>query len=127
MSHVAAFSLCPGRGLAYNTTATPMSTEAGTRRKFVVPRLQNAGWDSDPHSIAEQRSFTDGRIIVRGNRAERKKTKRAEIEPLARMVHDLKFVGKWFDEATQQERPLYSIFYVDDLRPKHERTATPEG
>jgi hypothetical protein len=52
---------------------------------------------------------------------------RAEIEPLARMVYDLKFVGKWFDEVTQQERPLYSIFYVDDLRPKHERTATSEG
>jgi type I restriction enzyme R subunit len=55
-----------------------MSTEADTCRKFVVPKLQAAGWDSDPHSIAEQRSFTDGRIIVRGNKAERKKTKRAD-------------------------------------------------
>jgi hypothetical protein len=52
---------------------------------------------------------------------------RTEIEPLARMVYDLKFVGKWLHEATQQARPLYSIFYVDDLRPKHERTVTPEG
>jgi type I restriction enzyme R subunit len=41
-----------------------MSTEADTCRKFVVPKLQAAGWDSDPHSIAEQRSFTDGRIVV---------------------------------------------------------------
>ena len=55
-----------------------MSTEADTCRKFVVPKLQSAGWDSDPHSIAEQRSFTDGRIVVRGNRAERKKKKRAD-------------------------------------------------
>ncbi len=55
-----------------------MSTEADTCRKFVVPKLQAAGWDNDPHSIAEQRSFTDGRIIVRGNKAERKKTKRAD-------------------------------------------------
>jgi type I restriction enzyme R subunit len=55
-----------------------MSTEADTCRKFVVPKLQAAGWDSDPHSIAEQRSFTDGRIVVRGNKAERKKTKRAD-------------------------------------------------
>ena len=47
-----------------------MSTEADTCRKFVVPKLQAAGWDNDPHSIAEQRSFTDGRIVVRGNRAE---------------------------------------------------------
>ncbi len=55
-----------------------MSTEADTCRKFVVPKLQAAGWDSDPHSIAEQRSFTDGRIVVRGSKAERKKTKRAD-------------------------------------------------
>ena len=55
-----------------------MATEADTCRKFVVPKLQAAGWDSDPHSIAEQRSFTDGRIIVRGGNAERKKKKRAD-------------------------------------------------
>jgi type I restriction enzyme R subunit len=55
-----------------------MSTEADTCRKFVVPKLQAAGWDSDPHSIAEQRSFTDGRIVVRGNKAERKNKKRAD-------------------------------------------------
>ena len=48
---------------------------------------------------------------------------RTEIEPLARMVYDMKFVGKWFDELNQQEKPLYGIFYVDDLRPKRERTA----
>jgi type I restriction enzyme R subunit len=52
--------------------------EADTCRKFIVPKLQAAGWDSDPHSIAEQRSFTDGRIIVRGSKAERKKKKRAD-------------------------------------------------
>src|SRR5271169_2037396 len=55
-----------------------MATEADTCRKFVVPKLQAAGWDSDPHSIAEQRSFTDGRIVVRGAKAERKKGKRAD-------------------------------------------------
>jgi type I restriction enzyme R subunit len=55
-----------------------MPNEADTCRKFVVPKLQAAGWDSDPHSIAEQRSFTDGRIIVRGGNAERKKKKRAD-------------------------------------------------
>ena len=29
-----------------------MATEADTCWKFVVPKLQAAGWDSDPHSIA---------------------------------------------------------------------------
>jgi type I site-specific restriction endonuclease len=55
-----------------------MTTEADTCRKFVVPKLQAAGWDSEPHSIAEQRSFTDGRIVVRGGKAERRKGKRAD-------------------------------------------------
>ena len=55
-----------------------MPSEADTCRKFIVPKLQAAGWDSDPHSIAEQCYFTDGRIVVRGNKAERKKGKRAD-------------------------------------------------
>jgi len=46
---------------------------------------------------------------------------RSEIEPLARMVYDMKFTGAWFDEPSQQEKPLYGIFYLDDLRPRHER------
>jgi type I restriction enzyme R subunit len=55
-----------------------MPSEADTCRKFIVPKLQEAGWDSDPHSIAEQRYFTDGRIVVRGSKAERKRGKRAD-------------------------------------------------
>ena len=50
--------------------------EADTCREFVVPRLLEAGWDAAPHSIAEQRIFTDGRVyLVRGkpNRGKQKK------------------------------------------------------
>jgi len=46
--------------------------EADTCRKFVVPKLQAAGWDSEPHSIAEQRTITDGRIVPVGNGFPRK-------------------------------------------------------
>src|SRR6185369_3375693 len=55
-----------------------MPTEADTCRRFVVPQLQAAGWETDPHSIVEQRTFTDGRIIVHGNRATRRPGKRAD-------------------------------------------------
>jgi type I restriction enzyme R subunit len=55
-----------------------MPTEADTCRKFVVPKLQAAGWDNEPHSIAEQRWFTPGRIVVRGDRAERRRGKRTD-------------------------------------------------
>lgn len=50
--------------------------EADTCRTYVVPKLQTAGWETAPYSIAEQRTFTNpkGRVrivagkIVRGNR-----------------------------------------------------------
>ena len=32
-----------------------MPTEADTCRTYVVPKLQAAGWENEPHSIAEQR------------------------------------------------------------------------
>jgi hypothetical protein len=55
-----------------------MLTEADTCRKFVVPQLQKAGWESAPHMINEQRSFTDGRIVFVAGRAKRGKQKRAD-------------------------------------------------
>ena len=55
-----------------------MTTEADTCRKFVVPKLQAAGWDNAPCAINEQRTFTDGRVILAGNRTRRGKKKRAD-------------------------------------------------
>ena len=39
--------------------------EADTCRKYVLPKLYAAGWNDD--QISEQKSFTDGRIIIAGN------------------------------------------------------------
>ena len=50
--------------------------EADTCRKMVVPKLVAVGCDSDPRSIAEQRSITDGRIIPAGKGFVRKAPKR---------------------------------------------------
>jgi type I restriction enzyme, R subunit len=55
-----------------------MPTEADTCRTLITPKLQAAGWEHEPHSIAEQRAFTDGRIIVHGSTATRRKGKRAD-------------------------------------------------
>ena len=44
-----------------------LTSEADTCRVLITPALQAARWDTDPHSIAEQRSFTDGRIVVQGH------------------------------------------------------------
>ena len=46
-------------------------SEADTCRKFVTPKLYDAGWNDD--QIFEQRTFTDGRIIVVGEKIHRGK------------------------------------------------------
>jgi type I restriction enzyme R subunit len=51
--------------------------EADTCRKDVVPKLQAAGWENEPHSLTEQKSFTDGGIVV-GSKARRQPQKRAD-------------------------------------------------
>jgi type I restriction enzyme R subunit len=56
----------------------PQMNEADTCRKYIVPLLQAAGWDNDPHSITEQRYFSKGRVIVRGSRASRREGKKAD-------------------------------------------------
>lgn len=53
-----------------------MITEADTCRKYVLPKLYAAGWNDD--QISEQKSFTDGRIIVVGNKARRRPSKLAD-------------------------------------------------
>ena len=55
-----------------------MSTEADTCRKYVLPKLIQAGWDNEPHSFTEQRTFTDGRIVIVGNKIRRRSQKRAD-------------------------------------------------
>jgi type I restriction enzyme R subunit len=52
--------------------------EADTCREYVVPRLVSSGWDNAPHLFTEQRTFTDGRIILIGNNIRRGKHKRAD-------------------------------------------------
>src|SRR5689334_10960788 len=50
--------------------------EADTCRTYVLPKLYGAGWEDA--QISEQKSFTDGRIVVVGERAHRRKQKRAD-------------------------------------------------
>ena len=53
-----------------------MATEADTCRKYVLPKLYSAGWNDD--QISEQRTFTDGRIMVAGTKVWRRPQKRAD-------------------------------------------------
>ena len=86
-----------------------MFTESDTCRKFVVPKLQTAGWDNEPHSIAEQRTITDGRIVPVGKGFVRKPSKKVDYLlrytrdfPLA--VVEAKVAYKAAANAVQQAR-----------------------
>jgi type I restriction enzyme R subunit len=63
-----------------------MTNEADTCRKYVLPKLLEAGWDDPPYSFTEQKTFTDGRIVVSGSRVRRRPQKRADY--LLRYTHD---------------------------------------
>ncbi|WP_407543370.1 DEAD/DEAH box helicase family protein (plasmid) [Deinococcus radiomollis] len=53
-----------------------MITEADTCRQYVVPNLYAAGWTDE--LIREQKTFTDGRILVQGRNAKRGRQKRVD-------------------------------------------------
>lgn len=89
-------------------------TEADTCREFVTPRLVEAGWGAAPHAIGEQRTFTNGRIIVAGGKVRRGKQKRADYllyhrrdYPLA--VVEVKEIGLPAETGVQQAREYAEI------------------
>lgn len=84
-------------------------TEADTCREFVTPKLIEAGWGAVPHVIGEQRTFTNGRIIVTGGKVRRGKQRRADYllyyrrdYPLA--VVEAKEIGLPAESGVQQAR-----------------------
>jgi len=52
--------------------------EADTCRIYVTPKLQASGWESTPHSLTEQYTFTDGRVEFHGNKTRRGEQKRSD-------------------------------------------------
>ncbi|MEJ1388538.1 MAG: DEAD/DEAH box helicase family protein [Candidatus Sedimenticola sp. (ex Thyasira tokunagai)] len=52
--------------------------EADTCRVYVTPKIRESGWEQHPHSITEQKTFTDGRVEVRGSFIRRGEQKRAD-------------------------------------------------
>ena len=89
-------------------------TEADTCREYVTPKLVEAGWRVAPHSIGEQRTFTNGRIIVAGGKVRRGQQKRADYllyyrrdYPLA--VVEAKEIGLPAETGVQQAREYAEI------------------
>lgn len=55
-----------------------MLNEADTCRVYITPKIREAGWEGHPHSITEQKTFTDGRVEIQGDRVKRGEQKRAD-------------------------------------------------
>ena len=89
-----------------------MSTEADTCRVYVVPKLREAGWADT--QIWEQRTFTDGRIMVVGGVPRRGKPRRADYllayqpdYPLA--VVEAKAAYRYSGDGMQQAKEYAKI------------------
>ena len=80
--------------------------EADTCRRFVVPKLQSAGWGAEPHRISEQVTFTDGRIVVAGRKARRRPGKRG-----AGLLAYLRgLAGRGDNGAARRRRVIATVF-----------------
>jgi type I restriction enzyme R subunit len=55
-----------------------MSNEANTCRKYVEPKLNQAGWNTEPYDYYEQYYFTNGKIRPKNQRQPRGKRKFAD-------------------------------------------------
>jgi type I restriction enzyme, R subunit len=75
----------------------PYLTEADTCRRYVLPKLYAAGWTDE--QINEQKSFTDGRIVVAATKVKRRPQKRADY--LLRYTRD-------FPIAVVEAKTVYS-------------------
>ncbi|MDX1908368.1 MAG: DEAD/DEAH box helicase family protein [Bacteroidia bacterium] len=73
-------------------------SEADTCRKEVTPRLYASGWTDD--QILEQRTFTDGKIVVLGKVAKRQKPKKADY---------ILRIGQNFPIAVIEAKKKYTI------------------
>jgi type I restriction enzyme, R subunit len=110
-------ALAHGASWSWRSTKRVLN-EADTCRKFVVPKLQGAGWETEPHSIAEQRTITDGRIVPIGKGFVRKPPKRADYIlryernfPLA--VVEAKANWKTAGEGIQQARDYAELLQLN--------------
>ena len=100
-------------------------TEADTCRRYVLPKLYEAGWTDD--QISEQKYFTDGRVVPAGRGHVRKPGKRADYllryrpdSPIA--VMEAKAAYKRPSDGVQQ-----AMEYVQSIAGQFVITLGPHG
>ena len=72
-----------------------MPNEADTCRRYVVPKLQAAGWEDEPHRLNEQVYFTDGRIQSKVDAIKKlQEQTAAELDAMLPSILDRAFKGQ---------------------------------
>jgi type I restriction enzyme R subunit len=75
----------------------------------LVPKLQAAGWDNDPHSIAEQRKLTKGQTVICCDPIQRHKSKLTgytvqKVRTLCASPDELR--ARWADAGQRADRVM---------------------
>ena len=94
-------------------TRIPALTEADTCRRYVLPKLYTAGWTDE--QISEQKTFTDGRIVLAGDKPRRRPQKRAfrvRLWDQQDLTEQLFAYYDKLDEDIRAELPLKRIWTI---------------
>ncbi|MBD2303504.1 EcoAI/FtnUII family type I restriction enzme subunit R [Nostoc sp. FACHB-190] len=104
-----------------------MSNEANTCRKYVEPKLRDAGWEQEPHDYTEQYYFTDGKIRPKNKRQPRGKRKFADYLLLYNGEFPLAVVEAKRKYETPDEGLEQAIAYAQILNVKFAYSTNGEG
>ncbi|MBP5977465.1 DEAD/DEAH box helicase family protein [Brasilonema sp. CT11] len=104
-----------------------MSNEANTCRKYVEPKLEEAGWETQPHDYYEQYYFTDGKIRPKNKRQPRGKRKFADYLLLYNGEFPLAVVEAKRKYATPDEGLEQAIDYAKILGVKFAYSTNGKG
>ncbi|NEU77188.1 DEAD/DEAH box helicase family protein [Hassallia byssoidea VB512170] len=104
-----------------------MSNEANTCRKYVEPKLEDAGWEKKPHDYTEQYPFTDGKIRPKNKRQPRAKRKVADYLLLYNGNYPIAVVEAKRKHKTADEGLEQAIDYANLLGVKFAYSTNGQG
>ncbi len=104
-----------------------MSNEANTCRKYVEPKLKDAGWEQEPHNYEEQYYFTDGKIRPKDKLRPRAKRNFADYLLLYNGTYPLAVVEAKRNYKTADEGLEQAIKYAQTLDVKFAYSTNGKG
>ena len=104
-----------------------MSNETNTCRRYVEPKLREAGWESEPHDYTEQYYFTAGKIKPRNRKKRRGKRKFVDYLLLYKSEYPIAVVEAKKKAKTPDEGLEQAIAYAKLLGVKFAYSTNGKG